>query len=549
MGLTALFRKMLLGGIALAAFSAISGSTLLAQDIAGVWQGTIRGGAPARTILEISKADKTGWNATLYVDFWGDSARVTSITLQGSTLKFAVDSKSSGYEGELSADGNSIKGFWRAAGNLALHSLDFERATKGTDSQIPASLTDSSPHTVRFIRVDNNVKLEVLDWGGTGRPLVFLAGLGATAHVFDTFAPKFTATHHVYGITRRGYGDSSAPAPASGNYSADRLADDVLAVIDALKLNRPVLVGHSIAGEELSSIGSRYPEKVAGLIYLGAGYPYAFYDRSRGDFQIDLLDLRRKLDQMAPGSAQPADIDALTQELLESDLPRFEKDLQERQKQAQPKPGAPARREVQVSAKILADYVGIYQVAPNLAVAITVENDRLRFQSSGQTRRPLFAESDTKFFLKAVDAELEFARDPATNAVTQFTLHQGGQTMVGKRDPDEQVNPDAAEGAQSPQAQISYAIMSGEEKYTEIKCPVLAIFAVPHDRGPGAGDAAASAVADAADLAQTGAQADAFAAGIPSAHVVRLAHANHSLFRSNEADVLREMNAFLATLN
>jgi len=40
--------------------------------------------------------------------------------------------------------------------------------------------------------VDDNVKLEVLDWGGTGRPLVLLAGLGNTAHVFDDFAPKLT---------------------------------------------------------------------------------------------------------------------------------------------------------------------------------------------------------------------------------------------------------------------------------------------------------------------------------------------------------------------
>jgi pimeloyl-ACP methyl ester carboxylesterase len=60
------------------------------------------------------------------------------------------------------------------------------------------------------------------------------------------------------------------------NYSADQLGDDVLAVIEALKLNRPVLIGHSIAGEELSSVGTRYPDKVAGLVYLDAGYSYAY---------------------------------------------------------------------------------------------------------------------------------------------------------------------------------------------------------------------------------------------------------------------------------
>ena len=123
---------------------------------------------------------------------------------------------------------------------------------------------DSSPHRVQFVTVDQGVQLEVLDWGGSGRPLIFLAGAGDTAHRFDGFAPQFTAQHHVYGITRRGFGASSKPAPANGNYSADHLGDDVLAVMKALHIDRPVLIGHSIAGEELSSVGSRFPAKVSG---------------------------------------------------------------------------------------------------------------------------------------------------------------------------------------------------------------------------------------------------------------------------------------------
>lgn len=91
-------------------------------------------------------------------------------------------------------------------------------------AQEPAPWHDPSPHTVQFVTVDDNVKLEVLDWGGSGRPLVFLAGLGNTAHVFDDFAPKLTSQYHVYGFTRRGYGASSAPVPENGNYSADRPA-------------------------------------------------------------------------------------------------------------------------------------------------------------------------------------------------------------------------------------------------------------------------------------------------------------------------------------
>lgn len=295
-----------------------------------------------------------------------------------------------------------------------------------------------------FITVEKNVKLQVIDWGGSGRPLVLLAGLGADAHAFDKFAPKLTATYHVYGITRRGFGASSAPAPATGDYSADRLGDDVLAVVDSLKLNRPVLVGHSIAGEELSSVGSRYPDKVAGLIYLDAGYSYAYYDRSRGDLVLDSLELRKNLSQLLPG-AGPQDQKQLVNELLQTSLPQFEKDLREQQKALQSIPALP--------------------------------------QSGG---------------------------------LSSFTFQ---------------------------------AVFAGEQKYTDIRVPILAIFAVPHHLGSlFKDDPTARAAAEALDADYTGAQARAFENGLPSAHVVRIPNADHWVFQSNEADVLREMKAFLGSL-
>ena len=107
---------------------------------------------------------------------------------------------------------------------------------------------------------------------------MLLAGAGNTAHVFDDFAPKLTSRYHVYGITRRGFG---ASAYSGSEYDADRLGDDVLAVIDSLRLRKPVLVGHSLAGEELSSVASRYPNRLAGLVYLDAAYAYAF-DNGKG---------------------------------------------------------------------------------------------------------------------------------------------------------------------------------------------------------------------------------------------------------------------------
>jgi pimeloyl-ACP methyl ester carboxylesterase len=165
------------------------------------------------------------------------------------------------------------------------------------------------------------------------------------------------------------------------------LGDDVLAVIAALNLDRPILVGHSLAGQELSSVGSRHPEKVAGLVYLDAGYSYA-YD---------------------PSPSEP--------------------------------PSPPPQSEI---------------------------------------------------------------------ATAQDAIRAGGQ------------------------------------KYTRIDVLILAICALPHERG--ITDPAKRAEADARDLAFQGAQAKAFEKGLPSARVIWLAHADHYVFRSNEADVLREMNAFIAGL-
>jgi len=196
----------------------LSGSSLYAQDISGDWQGTLKGtaeGTDLRLVLRINKSDNGEWGAMLYsIDQSPeglDGITVNSLTLQGSDFRFFIDAWHQGYEGKLNADGNSIRGTWKGRRILP---LDFDRVTKAT-----AWHYELPQHRISFVTVDKDVKLEVLDYGGSGRPLIFLAGLGDTAHVFDKFAPKFIATYHVYGITRRGYGASSAPVPANGNYS------------------------------------------------------------------------------------------------------------------------------------------------------------------------------------------------------------------------------------------------------------------------------------------------------------------------------------------
>jgi CubicO group peptidase (beta-lactamase class C family) len=83
------------------------------------------------------------------------------------------------------------------------------------------------------------------------------------------------------------------------------------------------------------------------------------------------------------------------------------------------------RKEITVAPKILEQYVGTYELAPKVNMMITVEGGQLISQVSGQGKVPLFATSETKFFPKVVDAEIEFDKDDK-GVVTYLVLHQGG---------------------------------------------------------------------------------------------------------------------------
>lgn len=136
-----------------------------------------------------------------------------------------------------------------------------------------SSWSDQSPHETSSIAVTPDVRVEVLDWRRGDRPeaptLLLLHGLGATAHSYDELALKLAGRYNVVAMTRRGVGASSRP---NHGYDIERLSRDVLAVMNTLELERPILIGHSIAGEELNYLGAQEGERFAGLIYLDAAY-------------------------------------------------------------------------------------------------------------------------------------------------------------------------------------------------------------------------------------------------------------------------------------
>jgi pimeloyl-ACP methyl ester carboxylesterase len=133
---------------------------------------------------------------------------------------------------------------------------------------------DASPHRSGIVKA-NGIRLHYLDWGGSGEAMVFLAGMGNTAHVFDTLAPRFTKPNgktpafHAIGMTRRGFGQSDRP---DTGYDVPTRVADLAAFLDAMKIKKAVLVGHSLAGDELTAFASANPERVIKLVYLDAAY-------------------------------------------------------------------------------------------------------------------------------------------------------------------------------------------------------------------------------------------------------------------------------------
>jgi non-heme chloroperoxidase len=221
------------------------------------------------------------------------------------------------------------------------------------NAQKVSVVSDAEPRQ-QFVAVATDVKLEVLDWGGSGRNIVLLAGGGNTAHVYASFAPKLAQHFHVYGITRRGSGASSAPP---SGYTARQFGDDVVAVLDGLRITDPVLVGHSIAGEELSAVSKYHRDRASALIYLDAGGPFALYNPQHGDVDTDRVELQEDLSKLGHNEFD----DTLITKTL-ADEARYHRNLQDLRDEiegaAAPLPSESDRSSIAAFQKYFTGYYG-----------------------------------------------------------------------------------------------------------------------------------------------------------------------------------------------
>lgn len=187
--------------LSILALAATPGSALLAQNIAGTWQGSLPGpqGPGLRLMMKITRADDGSLKAVYYnIDQGGAAINASSTTQQGSTVKIAISAVNGAYEGKLNVDGNSMTGTWTQG--LGPAPLNLARATPETAWTIP----EPPPPRSRWQQVRIR-ELKSPRSSRAGRRRVFLGILGrGGSNVFSTTAtPLRTLIQFANGIHPR----------------------------------------------------------------------------------------------------------------------------------------------------------------------------------------------------------------------------------------------------------------------------------------------------------------------------------------------------------
>jgi len=125
------------------------------------------------------------------------------------------------------------------------------------------------PPGLRFVQTAD-LQTRYDSWGTTGSPIVLVHGAAESVESWSALVPVLARTHRVYAYDITGYGYSERKAP----YTIEHLAAQLLGFIDAMKLSKPVLVGHSLGAGVVAEAALEQPSKIGGLMFLdGDGLP------------------------------------------------------------------------------------------------------------------------------------------------------------------------------------------------------------------------------------------------------------------------------------
>jgi len=136
--------------------------------------------------------------------------------------------------------------------------------------RVPIVESPAPPHT-GFFRI-NSLRLQYLDWGGTGLPIMLIPGAGDSPQQFGDLAARLNGQHRVIAIARRGHGQSEVPKRP---FTVDDLADDLRQMLDSLHVDKVILVGYSFGGNDATRFAERFPSRVVKLILLDAAFDWS----------------------------------------------------------------------------------------------------------------------------------------------------------------------------------------------------------------------------------------------------------------------------------
>jgi len=134
----------------------------------------------------------------------------------------------------------------------------------------PATWVDPAAHKNGFVTA-NGIRLNYLDWGGSGPVLILIHGYGDDPHVFDDLAPAFTDRFRVVAYARRGHGQSDAKGP----YGTATLTEDLRGLMASLGIAKADLAGWSMGGNEVTMMAATHPELVDRIVYLEGAYDWS----------------------------------------------------------------------------------------------------------------------------------------------------------------------------------------------------------------------------------------------------------------------------------
>ena len=150
-------------------------------------------------------------------------------------------------------------------------------ATKPVAPLLGNGLSDSVPGlietpTARFanLRLDTGPRLHYAEYGNPdGEPVVFLHGWPDSWFSFSRVLPLLPESLRAVAVDQRGFGDSDRP---ESGYAIPEMGADVIAILDALKIKRATLVGHSFGSFVARQAAIAQPERVAALVLIGTGF-------------------------------------------------------------------------------------------------------------------------------------------------------------------------------------------------------------------------------------------------------------------------------------